>query len=370
MTRWLPRSSTGTRAGAALAALGAVFALAAAPVPAHGQALKLATLHVAPTTVVGPWVSYRVRSKTRSLPVREYTQRVAVVARERHARGDGFWVELKTEGLSSGRRIERGFFVPRGSGGGSGSFQGSGAGAPSYDLERYQVLHSNGKLYEYPAERVQSLRADGDVSTIELFEYDPDMAPVFETLGPDTLRLGKRVVPVQAERTLRTGANAWPTRGDTSYVNRPLLVQTLWKNTSVPVTGLARSLFQVVTELVPVSEREAPPSGASAPPVPPHDPVITGAASARKDTTSVARADSSAAGTTAPAAGSTPGARAPFAIAPVATTVPSAAAARPITMLSWTDLILMDLGADAKPEVTQEPELLPEDAPLPPSGGR
>ena len=190
------------------------------------------------------------------------------------------------------------------------------------------------------------------------------MAPVFETLGPDTLRLGKRVVPVEAERTLRTGANAWPTRGGTSYVNRPLLVQTLWRNTSVPVTGLARSLFQVVTELVPVSEREAPPSGASAPPVPPYDPVITGAAPRGRTRlrwrgrTPPPRARRLA------AAGSTPGARAPFAIAPVATTVPSAAAARPITMLSWTDLILMDLGADAKPEVTQEPELLPEDAPL------
>ncbi|HET9251292.1 MAG TPA: hypothetical protein VFP58_04170, partial [Candidatus Eisenbacteria bacterium] len=223
------------------------------PEPARAQALKLTTLQLSSETVVGPWVSYRVRTQSRALPIREYTQRVAIVARET----DGFWVELKTEGLPSGRRIERGFFLP------------PMGGRGSYRLERYQVLHANGKLFEYPPERIQSLRSEGDVTTIELFEYDSAVPPTVESLGPDTLHLGKRVVPVDGERTLRAGANAWPVPKDTSYVNRPLLVQTVWKNTAVPITGLARSLFQVVTERVPSAERSLRPTGASAPPVPP-----------------------------------------------------------------------------------------------------
>jgi hypothetical protein len=356
MTRWSPRLFTGTRRWTGLALLGAALLVAAAPAPAVAQALKLAALHIPSTVQVGPWVSYRVRSQTRSLPVREYTQRVAIVARE----SNGFWVELKTEGLPSGRRVERGFFVPPGG--------AADAGAP-YLLDRYQVLHSNGKLYEYPPERIQSLRSDGDVSTIELFEYDPDVPPTLESLGPDTLRLGRRVVPVEGERSLRTGANAWPVRGDTSFVNRPLLVQTFWRNSAVPITGLARSLFQVMTERVPSSERGAAPTGRSAPPVPPYDPVITGVkpaagapkdtAAASADTTGAARADT----TTAARADTAATSATPVTSAVPLTATPTTPTAAPGTMLSWTDLILVDLGSDAKPEVTQEPEPLPEGTP-------
>jgi hypothetical protein len=351
MTRWSPRLFTGTRRRTGLALLGAALLAAGAPAAARAQALKLAELHIPSTVQVGPWVSYRVRSQTRSLPVRQYTQRVAIVARE----ANGFWVELKTEGLSAGRRIERGYFVPPGAADG-------GAGAP-YQLERYQVLHANGKLYEYPPERIQSLRSDGDVSTIELFEYDPDVPPTLENLGPDTLRLGRRVVPVEGERSLRTGANAWPVRGDTSLVNRPLLVQTLWRNPAVPITGLARSLFQVVTERVPSSERGAAPTGRSAPPVPPYDPVITGAtpaAGAPRDATA-APADTSAARADTAGTSVTSATAAPLT---AATTIPAAA---PMAMLSWTDLVLVDLGSDAKPEVRQTPEPLPEG--MPPATG-
>ena len=318
------------------------FVLLAFPLAASGQALKLPSLQIHSTTVVGPWVSYRVRSQARALPVREYTQRVAIVAREKYEGSDGFWVELKTEGLSSGRRIERGFFVPH-----SGR-----AGDRPYDLERYQVLHSNGKLYEYPPERIESIRASGDVSTIELFEYDPDVPPVVESLGPDTLRLGGRVVPADAERSLRAGANPWPVRGDTTYVNRPLLVQTVWRNPAVPITGVARSLFQVVTERVLSSAKEAAPVGASAPPPPPVEPGVTAALTTTSAPTTPAspspvpaRPDS---GTARP--DSTSAAPAP------------APARDPVTMLSWTDLLLVDLGSDAKPEVTQTPEPLPEGA--------
>ena len=81
---------------ARLARLGAAclsaasFALLAAPRPSSGQALKLPSLQISSAAVVGPWVSYRVRSQTRAIPVREYTQRVAIVEREKHERGDGF----------------------------------------------------------------------------------------------------------------------------------------------------------------------------------------------------------------------------------------------------------------------------------------
>lgn len=317
---------------------GAAFSAFLAPSPLEAQALKLATLTLPQAPVVGPWVSYRVRSQSRSLPVREYTQRVAIVARE----SGGFWVELKTEGMPSGRRIARGLFSPSASGDGA------------YRLERYQVLHSNGKLYEYPPERIQSFRSDGDVTTIELFEYDPEIPPAVESLGPDTLRVGQRVVPVEGERTLRAGANAWQVPKDTSHVNRPLLVQTVWKNAAVPITGLARSLFQVVTERIPSAERSAAPTGSSAPPVPHYDPLIA-AASAPAPAAAAAPADTAVTGSAVPPF-------APTQPAPDPSPAPTAPA-RPLTMLSWTDLVLSDLGNDAKPEITQEPEPLPEDAP-------
>ena len=320
---------------------GAALFLFLAPVPVRAQALKLASLKLSSETVVGPWVSYRVRSQSRALPVRQYTQRVAIVAKE----AGGLWVELKTEGMPSGRRIERGFFAP----------PSSGRGA--YRLERYQVLHSNGKLFEYPPERIQAVRSEGDVTTIELFEYDAAIPPAVENLGADTLRVGQRVVPVEGERTLRAGANAWQVPKDTSYVNRPLLVQTVWKNTSVPITGLARSLFQVVTEQVPSTDRSVAPTGSSAPPVPPYDPVATAAPTPAATGTGAAATPPGAAHTdNATVMSGSP----PF--APTYTQVPTTPK-RPVTMLSWTDLVLSDLGNDAKPEVTQEPEPLPEDTP-------
>lgn len=330
--------------------------LAAVPAPAGAQALKLGMLQISSESTVGPWVSYRVRSQTRALTIREYTQRVAIVGREAGSGGDGFWVELKTEGLPSGRRIERGFFAPA-------PAQGA---TRHYALERYQVLHSNGKLYEYPPERIHSLRSDGDVSTIELFEYDPALPPSVEALGPDTMRVGRRVVPVEGERSLRAGVNAWSVRGDTSTVNRPLLVQTVWRNPAVPITGLARSLFQVVTERIPSSALGTAPMGSSAPPVPPYDPVITGtppapAASGSAPASRAAPNDSVSAPSDTTAASTIPTEQAP---SPAAS-----AGGAPITMLSWTDLVLTDLGVDAEPEVTQEPEPLPEDTPPAAAGG-
>src|SRR5215831_8335251 len=115
MTRWLPRLCTGTRTRTgALAVLAAGLLVPVLPASGRAQALKLDNLTFPPSAVVGPWVSYRVRTQSRSLPVREYTQRVAIVSRDTYQGHQGFWVELKTEGLSSGTRIERGFFATPG----------------------------------------------------------------------------------------------------------------------------------------------------------------------------------------------------------------------------------------------------------------
>ncbi|HEU4940007.1 MAG TPA: hypothetical protein VFT97_00145, partial [Candidatus Eisenbacteria bacterium] len=154
--------------------------------PARAQALQLQSLDLPANPVVGPWVRYRVRTQTRSRPVREYTQRVAIVGKETVGGHVGYWVELKTEGQPSGTRIERGLLFPPGSAPAPDEGDVSapapdegGAAAPlpttpsgKTRLERYQVLQSNGKLYEYPAEKLTELRAGRDVGTIELFEFD------------------------------------------------------------------------------------------------------------------------------------------------------------------------------------------------------
>ena len=111
MTRWSPRSFTGSRVRRIRLAFLTAALLAVVPPAAHSQALQIQSLQFPTTSVVGPWVTYRVRTQSRALTPREYTQRVAIVGRERYHDKDGFWVELKTEGLPSGRRIERGFFV-------------------------------------------------------------------------------------------------------------------------------------------------------------------------------------------------------------------------------------------------------------------
>jgi hypothetical protein len=51
-------------------------------------------------------------------------------------------------------------------------------------------------------------------------------------------------------------------------------------------------------------------------------------------------------------------ARAPFAPSPASAAGALTQAAAPV--ISWTDLVLLDLGADAVPEVTQTPEPLPD----------
>ena len=305
----------------------------ATPSGARAQALKLDTLQFPTASIVGPWVSYRVRTQFRSSAPREYTQRVAIVAREKYRGQDGFWVELKTEGLPSGKRIERGFFTIIDTANERRLMNPELAALPpesltiqlplSVRLVRYQVLTSGGKLYEYPVSTASQPRSGSDVSTVELIEYDSSTPAARDTLGPDTLRIGRRVVPTIVERSRMNGSDTWALPGDKGHMNRPLLTQTFWRNPAVPITGFAKSLFQVTMERVPVALADSGSAAAGGvsgdgdlpPPMP-------GArAAARRD--SLARADSSG---TAP------------------------------QYVTQTELLLIDLGADAMPEVTQVPE--------------
>ena len=334
MTRPLKRSSTGSSAPpraslrqvVGLVLLLALPGAAGSPASAEAQALKLRALRFPPTSVVGPWVSYRVLTQNRSRPGREYTQRVAVVARENYLGSDGFWVELKTEGLPSGTRIERGFFVESSDHEGAPA-GGAAPGAKEVRLVRYQVYTSGGKLYEYPVGAGVETRAGADVSTLELFEYDPSVPPVVEQLGQDTLRIGRRVVPSLVERVRRYGADEWAVPNDTAHVQRPVLTQTYWKNPAVPITGFARSVFEVTTERWAVSTTVLAPADSAGP--------------------AITRLDSAATAAGQP---------------PIAVRAPS-------PVLSRTELILLQLGADAVPEVTIAPEAAPSDQPEGPGGG-
>lgn len=324
MTSGWARSFTGSKVRPGRLAFLAVALLAVAPSTADSQALQIQSLRFPPTSVVGPWVTYRVQTQFRALTPREYTQRVAIVGRGTHLGKDGFWVELKTQGLPSGKRIERGFFMVVG-GGDQQPREGEMAELPpdslppprppGVTLVRYQVLTSGGKLYEYPVNERAEARADGDISTMELFEYDSSTPPTIEHLGPDTLRIGRRVVPTVVERTHRAGSDQWAVPGDATHILRPVLTQTFWRNAAVPITGFARSLFQVTVERAPAPAGDS--TGASE----------HGAGATRRAPPGWLRrspADSSGSAT--------------------------------IPAITKTELTLIDLGADAVPEVTQVPE--------------
>lgn len=315
------------------------------PGRSDAQTLKLRNLRVFPSDVVGPWVTYRVRTRSDRYPVREFTQRVAIVSRETVAGRPGFWVELKTVDPTRGTRIERGLFASAAPGAADDS-SGAGAGgagdgsATPLRLVRYQVLTPGGKLYEYPVESAISPRAEGTVASYELFEYDPNVRPERAFLGPDTLRIGRRVVPAVVERVVRVGSDDWPSPDDSGAVYRLQMTQLVWRNGAVPITGIARSLFRVTTVRAP-----APADS------------LRGGAPARPDSAlgSGARPDSALA---SPTAGAT--AVIPTGITPADTTTDGTALAGPGRVLGWTDVVLEDLGADATPEVTQEPEPAPE----------
>ena len=248
--------------------------------------------------------------------MREYTQRVAIVGREKTDDGTAYWVELKTSDPTRGVRIERGLFAEQRDADLDPEERPDPAGAPGevvpLRLIRYQMLMSDKRLYEYPVQSATAPRAAGEVSSFELFEFDAGLKPVRRFDGPDTLRIGRRVVPAVVERIFRAGSDDWTTEGDSGKVSRLVLAQTYWRNAAVPITGFARSLFRVTTVQI-----ATPPDSAGRPILasPPDSTVLSTAAAA---------AD----------AGQAP-------------------------VLSMTELILQDLGADAVAEVTQQPEPAP-----------
>lgn len=321
-----------------------------------------------------------MRTRSGRYPVREYTQRVAIVSREDVAGAPGFWVELKTIDPARGTRIERGLFAavaPPAAGDSTSLLGGGGSpeagpldpGTPLH-LVRYQVLNPAGKLYEYPLQSASAPRADGMVSSYELFEFDPSVRPERAFLGPDTLRIGRRVVPAVVERLVRLGSDDWPTFEDSTSVYRLKMTQLFWRNAAVPITGFAKSLFRVTTVKMaahPDSIREeqfVPPdsvAGAS-PGTAPGGPPAAGLSAADTTLAGTTPADTSRAGAaTTPAGSSRTGA------APTDTSLAEAAPADSSEtgdegagrILAWTELTLQDLGADAVPEVTQEPEPAP-----------
>lgn len=264
-----------------------------------------------------------MRTQSGRHTTREFTQRVAIVGREETEAGTAYWVELKTSDATRGVRIERGLFGAHG--GASLDSAGLDPGSPaSPDSEaipgevralrliRYQVLTSDKKLYEYPVQSATAPRAAGEVSTFELFEFDPSLRPVRRFDGPDTLRIGRRVVPAVVEQIFRAGSDDWADDADSGSVSRLVLAQTYWRNAAVPITGFAKSLFRATTVRIPI------PTDSTGRPLiapPPDSTALSNAASA-----------------------------ASVGLAPV---------------LSSTELLLQDLGADAVAEVTQKPEPAP-----------
>jgi len=321
MMRRLPQTSVFVLLAAA--------ALALIPASAPAQALKLASLRVFHSDVIGPWVSYHVRTQSGRTPVREFTQRVAIVSREKVGKNDGYWVELKTVDRA-GTRIERGLFAPGPAPSASQARAESEEGSATEDadsedvadagkplrLVRYQMLAPGGKLYEYPIASALSQRAGGEVSSYELFEFDPTVRPVRRFLGPDTVRAGRWVVPSVIEWTSRAGTDDWPMMEDSTSTYRLVLTQTYWRNPAVSITGFARSLFRVTTKKVPIAQGST-------------KPVFVGV-----DTTLV--------------------------FAPSDTTTgPTSMEPGDGRLLSWTELTLEGVGADAVAEVTQTPEPAP-----------
>jgi len=316
----------------ALLALGVLAGLALPVRPAAAQTLKLASLRVFRSDVVGPWVTYRVRTQSGRTPVREFTQRVAIVSKEKTPTGEGVWIELKTIDRA-GTRIERGLFAPSAGGGDDEPNIGEGEGADSETMDdsakplklmRYQLLTPAKKLYEYPVSSAFAARASGGVSSYELFEFDPSVRPVRRFLGADTVRVGRLVIPAVLDWSSRAGTDDWPMLEDSTSTYRLMLTQTYWRNAAVSITGFARSLFRVTTRKVPVAAAGT-------------KPVVMMA-----DTTmTFASADT--------------------------TVGPTSMDPGDGRLLSWTELVLQGIGADAVAEVTQTPEPAPASEPRGPS---
>src|SRR3990170_2387740 len=111
MKRRSPRLSTGrSRLRRSLSTLAIAVLLGALAGPVAAQSLRLRALSIPADVQAGRWVSYQVRLQTQNRPPRDFSQRLAVVAREGSGEESGVWIELKT-GEAGKVRIERGFYV-------------------------------------------------------------------------------------------------------------------------------------------------------------------------------------------------------------------------------------------------------------------
>ena len=303
----------------ALAALALLFVASTS----HAQGLKLISLLVPPDVRPGSWISYQVNVVFKNRPPKRVMQRLAVVSREGIADEAGAWLELKT--VENGRlRLERGFFAPPEHEPAHGDPR---AGAPKLTLARYQRLMPDGRLFEYPVGDEGSPLADDDISAMDLIEFAGSTTT--ESLASDTVRVGPRVFSCAVERVRRYGKQDWQ-GNDTTYVNRAVMTRTDWWSPGVPVTGYARSIIEVSTERVPVQ--------------------------AAGDADSAPRAVAESI--------RIPYGIPPFALAPPGAPAPPAPAALGAAggqgFFFRADIILLGMGNDAVPEITQAPEPAPE----------
>jgi hypothetical protein len=296
-----------------------VLALLFAASTSHAQGLKLVSLLVPPDVHSGSWISYQVNVVFKNRPPKRVMQRLAVVSREGIGDEAGAWIELKT--VENGRaRVERGFFAPP-------EHAPARSGATKLTLARYQRLMPDGRLFEYPVGEEGSPLADDDISAMDLIEFAG--STMTDTLAPDTVRVGAGVLPCAVERVRRYGKQDWQ-GSDSTFVNRAVMTRTDWWSQGVPVTGYARSIIEVSSERVPAGSQ--------------------------------AQADSLSRASVDPVR--IPYGTPPFALAPAAGQSPPAGAAPGATggqgFFFRADIILLGMGNDAVPEITQAPEPAPE----------
>jgi hypothetical protein len=184
-------------------------------------------------------------------------------------------------------------------------------------LARYQRLTPEGKLLEYPVDEEGAPLADEDVSAMDMLEFVGKA--VRDTLPLDTLRAGRKVIPCRVRRVSRSSAQDWE-GDDSTYVNRAVMTRTFWRNPWVPVLGYARLVVDVSTVRVPTRVASRP------------DSLALGAAA-------TARPDSARAGSATP---------------PTQQTGPA--------NFYRAEAVLVDLGRDAVPEITQPAEPAPQES--------
>ncbi len=299
-------------------------------------------------------MSYEVDVISKNRPPRKLAQRLSVVSREGTGSEAGAWVELKT--TEAGRtRTERGFFmrpdaarqrvaVPFDDEEPAAGATPDSPVAPAtpstpgtpvtrLKIARYQRLTPDGKLYEYPVEEEGGRLPDEEISAMDMFEFSGRGS--VDSLAPDTLRVGRKVIPCRVRRARLSGAQDWE-GDDTTYVNRAVMTRTYWRNPWIPVTGFARMVVEISTERVPIHPAAPPDSaarGASAPGTSGVPPSAPPAASS---------ADTTGAGVKPPQ--------------------PQEAGAAAQDYIYRANVTLTDLGYDAVPEITQTPEPAPQEA--------